>query len=158
MMKKYFAMVCFALALALGVIQPVTAATPNTPEGTVRAFYTWYLQREGGPYQLTDNAIYRYVAKPTIDTLRDDFRHKRLPGGSDYFTRVQDLDTKVWLNHMVLHPTQMLDGVAVIAVTFGAKEKQNLVVFVQEQQGLWKIIKVEDTEGYLGYHQYDPTD
>ncbi|WP_244306326.1 hypothetical protein [Paraburkholderia lacunae] len=60
---------------------------------------------------------------------------------------------------MTLHPTVMLDGVAFIAVTFGTKEKKNLVVFVrQEQQGLWKIIKVEDTNNYLGYHQYDPTD
>lgn len=157
-MKKYFAIFCFALAFALEVIAPASAATPNTPEAAVKTFYTWYLQRQDGPYQLTDNAIYRYVAKSTVDNLRDDYRHKRLPGGSDYFTRVQNLDGKEWLNHMVLHPTQMLDGVAVVAVTFGDKEKQNLVVFVQQQQGVWKVIKVEDTGGYLGYHQYDPMD
>ncbi|WP_410565600.1 hypothetical protein, partial [Bacillus sp. SIMBA_033] len=72
---------------------------------------------------MTDNAIYRYVEKPTVDNLRDDYKHKRLPGGSDYFTRVQDLDEKEWLAHMILHPTVNLDGVAVIAVTFGAQEK-----------------------------------
>ncbi|MFP3566794.1 DUF3828 domain-containing protein [Paraburkholderia sp. SIMBA_030] len=157
-MKKYLLLICAALALALGVVQPATAAGPNSPEATVRAFYTWYLQQEGGPYQLTDNAIYRYVEKPTVDNLRDDYKHKRLPGGSDYFTRVQDLDEKEWLAHMILHPTVNLDGVAVIAVTFGAQEKKNLVVFVQQEKGLWKIIKVEDTGGYLGFHQYDPTD
>ncbi|CAE6823501.1 DUF3828 domain-containing protein [Paraburkholderia haematera] len=157
-MSKYLLLAYAALTLALGVIQPATASGPNTPEAVVRAFYTWYLEREGGPYQLTDNAIYRYVAKPTVDNLRDDYKHNRLPGGSDYFTRVQDLDENAWLNNMALHPTVALDGVAVIAVTFGAKEKKNLVVFVRQEQGLWKIIKVEDTNNYLGYHQYDVSD
>jgi Protein of unknown function (DUF3828) len=157
-MKRYFAVVCFALAFFSGIIQPAQAAESSTPEATVRAFYTWYLQRESGPYQLTDNAIYRFVAKSTVDNLRDEYRHHRLPGGSDYFTRVQDLDARDWLSHMVVHPRIMLDGTAVVPVTFGTAEKQNLVVFVQLEQGLWRVTKVEDTEGYLGFHQDDPTD
>jgi hypothetical protein len=157
-MNKYFAMLCFVLALAMGIVAPATAETPNTPESAVRAFYAWYLQRQDGPYQLTDNSIYRYVDKQTVDNLRDDYAHKRLPGGADYFTRVQDLDAGTWLKHMSLHPAIMLDGVAVVAVTFGIGEKQNLVVFVRQQNGRWKITKVEDTDGYAGYHQYDPTD
>ena len=59
---------------------------------------------------------------------------------------------------MVLHPTIMLGEVAVIPVTFGAKEKTDVVVFVRKEAGLWKIIKVENTDNYLGYHQYDPKD
>jgi hypothetical protein len=124
--NKYLLLAYAALTLVLGVIQPATASALNTPEAAVRAFYAWYLEREGGPYQLMDNAIYRYVAKPTVDNPRDDYKHKRLPGGSDYFTRVQDLDEKEWLNSMALHPTVVLDGVVVIAVTFGAKEKKNI--------------------------------
>lgn len=159
-MKKYLLFVYAALALVLGLCATpaATAGGPNSPEATVRAFYTWYIGREAEAYQLTDDAIYRYVAKPTVDNLRDDYKHHRLPGGSDYFTKVHDLDEKEWLNHMALHPTLMLDGVAVIAVTFGAREKTNLVVFVQQEHGLWKIIKVEDTGHYLGHHQYDPYD
>lgn len=157
-MKKYSAIFILGLAFAQGAIAPATAATPETPESVVKTFYTWYLQRQDGPYQLTDNSIYRYVAKPTVDNLRDDYRHKRLPGGSDYFTRVQDLDAREWLDHMSLHPPIVLDGAAVVAVTFGAADMHELVVFVRQQQGHWKITKVEDTHGYLGYHQYDPTD
>jgi hypothetical protein len=27
-----------------------------------------------------------------------------------------------------------------------------------DQQGAWKILKVDDTSGYLGFHQYGPMD
>ncbi|MGF6598757.1 hypothetical protein P3T23_003474 [Paraburkholderia sp. GAS448] len=159
-MRKYFPFFLAALALVAGLclMKVATAGEPNAPEATVRAFYTWYFERQAGPYQLTDNAIYRYVAKSTVDNLRDDFRHNRLPGESDYFTKVQDYDEKEWLHNMVLHPTIMLGEVAVIPVTFGAKEKTDVVVFVRKEASLWKIIKVENTGNYLGYHQYDPKD
>lgn len=163
-MRKHFLTVYAVLTLALGLLFMTAAAIaetggkPDTPEATVRAFYTWYFERETKSYQLTDNNIYRYVAKPTVDNLRDDYRHNRLPGDSDYFTRVQDYDEKEWLHTMNLHPTTMLDGVAVIPVTFGAKETKNLVVFVRKEDGHWKIAKVEDTRDYPGYHQYDPKD
>ncbi|MBB5406784.1 hypothetical protein HDG34_000705 [Paraburkholderia sp. HC6.4b] len=158
-MSKFLLRVFASLALAL-VLEPgvTTAATPDTPEAAVKAFYTWYLQQEGGVYQLTDSHIYNYVAKPTVDNLRDDYRHKRLPGGADYFTRVQDLDPQIWLTTMTLHPAIALGGTAVIPVTFGLTEKQNLVVFVAKENGHWRITKVEDTTGYQGFHQYDPMD
>ena len=160
-MKKYFSLACAVLTLVIGLcmMQAASAgARMDTPEATVRAFYTWYIGRQTGTYQLTDNTIYRYVAKPTVDNLRDDYRHNRLPGDSDYFTKVQDYDENEWLHNMVLHPAIVLGEAAVIPVTFGAKEKTDVIVFVRKEAGRWKIAKVEDTGNYLGYHQYDPKD
>jgi len=165
-MKKFLlligAIVTFILTLGAMRAQAVEA---NTPEATVKAFYTWYVKkqdaRDAHYFQLTDNAIYNYVSKKTVDTLRDDYRHSRLPGDTDYFTRVQDLDSRVWLRTLTVHPSIMLDGVAVTPVTFGqtSQDRQNLVVFVARENGHWRITKVEDTNnGYLGYHQYDPAD
>ncbi|MBB5418912.1 YbjP/YqhG family protein [Paraburkholderia atlantica] len=118
-MIKFILRVYTSLAVALALGPGVaTAATPDTQETAVKAFYTWYLQQEGSVYQLTDSRIYDYVAKPTVDNLRDDYRHKPLPGGADYFTRVQDLDPQIWLKTMTLHPAIALGRTAVIPVTF----------------------------------------
>ncbi|MGF6838175.1 hypothetical protein QF001_002042 [Paraburkholderia youngii] len=152
---RVFASLAVALAFEPGV---ATAATPGTPEAAVKAFYSWYLQQRGSVYQWTDSRIYNYVAKQTADNLRDDYRHKRLPGGADYFTRVQDRDPQIWLKTMTLHPAIALGETAVIPVTFGLEEKQDLVVFVAKENGHWRITKVEDTTGYQGFHQYDPMD
>lgn len=163
-MKKFLLLAFATLAIALGVMRPASAAGPNTPEAVVKSFYTWYVGKQDARnsryFQLTDDTIYGYVSKNTVDTLRDDYRHNRLPGDTDYFTRVQDLDPQIWLKTLTVHPSIMLDGVAVIPVTFGVKpqDRQNLVVFVARQNGHWRIVKVEDTEAYLGFHQYDPKD
>ncbi|NIF78728.1 DUF3828 domain-containing protein [Paraburkholderia sp. Cy-641] len=164
-MKNIFLHTFALLAVVLGLSIMQSAVAAETPEATVREFYPWYIgkqdTRDAHYFQLTDNAIYRYVSKNTVDTLRDDYKHHRLPGDADYFTRVQDLDPHVWLETMLVHPAIMLDGVAVIPVTFGVKpqDRQNLVVFVAKENGHRRITKVEDTHnGYLGYHQYDAAD
>jgi hypothetical protein len=64
-----------------------------------------------------------HIAYSALLYLRDDYRNNRLPGESNYFTKVQDYDENEWLHHMVLHPTIVPGEVAVIPVTFGAKEK-----------------------------------
>ncbi|WP_255215026.1 hypothetical protein [Paraburkholderia youngii] len=61
---RVFASLAVALALEPGV---AIAATPDSPETTVKAFYTWYLQQGGSVYQLTDSHIYNYVRnQPSI--------------------------------------------------------------------------------------------
>ncbi|MGF6733718.1 hypothetical protein OKW50_005863 [Paraburkholderia youngii] len=117
---RVFASLAVALALEPGA---ATAATPDSPETTVKTFYTWYLQQAGSVYQLTDSHIYNHVAKPTVDNLRDDYRHKRLPGGADYFTRVQDIDPQIWLKTMTLHPAIALGGTVVIPVDLRVRGK-----------------------------------
>ncbi|WP_230412998.1 hypothetical protein [Paraburkholderia antibiotica] len=95
--EKLLLLVSAVIAFTLGLVgaQPAAAAA-DTPEATVKAFYTWYIQKEDARdahyFQLTDNAIYSYVSRKTVDVLRDDYRHNRLPGDIDYFTRGQDLD------------------------------------------------------------------
>jgi Protein of unknown function (DUF3828) len=163
-MKKFLLLVFATLVIVLGVMQPASAVGPSTPEAVVRSFYTWYIGKQDARnsqyFQLMDDTIYRYVSRNTVNTLRDDYRHNRLPGDTDYFTRVQDLDPKIWLKTLTVHPAIMLGGVAVIPVTFGvtSQDRQDLVVFVVKDAGHWRITKVEDTDGYLGYHQYDPKD
>nr|WP_204631487.1 DUF3828 domain-containing protein [Dyella mobilis] len=119
-----------------------------TPEADVKAFYAWYVPLTAQlKNPLIDDHIYAYVEKKTIDALRDDYKHDKLPGDTDYFTKVQDFDEKDWASHVVIRPPITLDNVAVILATFGSgATKSNIVIFLRQQGGTWKIMKVEDTD------------
>ncbi|MFM0281510.1 hypothetical protein P0D75_26205 [Paraburkholderia sediminicola] len=84
-------------------------------------------------YPLLDNGIYVYVTKATVDGLRSAYRHNRLPGDSDYFTKVQDYDEQDWSNNIETHQAIMLGDVAVVPVTFGSKDKISVLVFLRKQ-------------------------
>jgi hypothetical protein len=126
------------------------AQTPDmsTPESSAAAFYKWFIHRssEKHGYALMDKAIYTYVSKPTVDFLRTEYRQNRFAEQAEYFTRVQDYDDADWLAHIAVHPAVLLDGVAVVPVTFGSTEKKTVVAFLRKQGNAWKITKVVDTE------------
>lgn len=127
------------------------AGQQNTPESQVRAFYTWYIKLNASlKNPLVDKKISGFVSKEVVDRLRDDYRHNRLPGDSDYFLRVQDEDEKDWLAHIATHPPVMLGDVAVVPITFGSTDKVSVLVFMRRVDGIWKITKTEDTLDYQG--------
>ena len=68
-----------------------------------------------------------------------------MPGDADYFTKVQDYDEKDWAEHTVARAPILLEGVAVVPVTFGAKDKVSVLVFLRKLDDGWKITKVEAT-------------
>lgn len=88
------------------------------------------------------------MAPQTVERLKNDYAHSGPPNGVDYFLKVQDYDSQEWLAHMVTHPAVMLDGVAIVPITLGAKEKVDVLVFMRKLDGKWKITKVDDTWDY----------
>jgi Protein of unknown function (DUF3828) len=152
-MKKLFSLAVSVLLLVGGMLFQHAAFAENaTPDARTKAFYTWYikLQSKDGieVYPLLDKGIYAYVAKATVDKLRDAYRHSRLPGDGDYFTKVQDYDERDWANNIVTRPPLMLSDLAIVPVTFGSKDHLSVLVFLRKQGGAWKITKVEDTLDY----------
>ncbi|GFZ86338.1 DUF3828 domain-containing protein [Dyella caseinilytica] len=139
--------------LLICTLHPSAAAAQDyaTPEADVKAFYPWYIKQVDQLKDvLFDDHIYIYVEKTTVDALRDDAKHDKLPGDSDYFMKVQDVDPPDWNSHTVIRPAVMLDDVAVILATFGiAGTKSNLVIFLRKHGDTWKIMKVEDTQDHF---------
>jgi hypothetical protein len=137
----------------LSLNQSATAQTPTqrtTPEATVKAFYDWFIKRDAQDhgYPLMDNEIFHYVSKKTVDLLRAQYKNNNLPGDAEYFTNVQDFNEVDWQAHTVVRPAIVLNGVALVPVTFGSTDKKTNVAFLRKQNGIWKITKVVDTRDY----------
>lgn len=119
------------------------------PEATTIAFYTWFIQNDSDKtYPLRELGIEKYVAKDTIARLRNDYAHGGPPNGVDYFLKVQDYDSHDWLAHMQTQHAVTLGEVAVVPITFGSRDKIHVLAFMKRLDGLWKIIKVDDTWQY----------
>lgn len=149
-MKKLFTLAVSVLLLVGGLLfQQGAFADSATPAANTKAFYTWYIKLQSKEtYPLLDKGIYAYVTKSTVDGLRNAYRHNKLPGDSDYFTKVQDYDEQDWSSNIATHQPVMLGDVAVVPVTFGSKDKTSVLVFLRKQGENWKITKVDDTLDY----------
>jgi hypothetical protein len=151
-MKKYLVASLAALAIVFGLAfnQTAMADQQGTSEATVKAFYTWFIKRdaEDHGYPLMDKEVLRYVSKGTVDRLRAQYKHNDFAEGAEYFTNVQDFDEKDWMANIVVHPAIMLDGVALVPVTFGSVDKKTNIAFLRKLDGVWKITKVVDTRDY----------
>ncbi len=122
---------------------------PNAPDARVAEFYSWFMKNDSDQtYPLNEKRIYSYVSKATVDRLKEDYKRSGPPGDVDYFLKVQDYDGRDWLAHVATRPAIMLGNVAVVPVTFGSKEKADVLVFMEKLDGVWKITKVEDTRPY----------
>jgi len=153
MKKLLFSLGASVLVLVGGTLFPHAAFAENAaPDARTRAFYSWYIKmqsKDGNEvFPLLDKGIYIYVAKATVDKLRDAYRHSRLPGDGDYFTKVQDYDERDWADNIVTRSPLMLGELAIVPVTFGSKDHISVLVFLRKQGGAWKITKVEDTLDY----------
>lgn len=147
-MRKTLNVLIFVSCIFFQSLALAHAPDLSTPESSVTAFYKWFIQRssEKHGYALMDDDIYSYVSKPTVDFLRAEYRQNRFAEQAEYFTRVQDYDDQDWLAHIAAHRAVLLDGVAVVPVTFGSTEKNTIVAFLRKQGSVWKITKVVDTK------------
>ncbi|WP_321815296.1 MULTISPECIES: DUF3828 domain-containing protein [unclassified Paraburkholderia] len=139
--------------LALGALtlchNAFASGPADTPDARAGAFYTWYLKTGSDlTYPLLKAGIVDFVAKDTVNRLRSDYRHNRLPEDVDYFLKVQDEDEQDWLSHIAPHQAVMLGDVAIVPMTFGSKSQTNVVVFMRRIAGVWKITKVDSTLDY----------
>ncbi|MDF7007951.1 hypothetical protein NLR13_25625, partial [Escherichia coli] len=66
-----------------------------------KQFYVWYINKqENQVFPLLDHEIDHYVDASTVESLRRDYKRDQLPGGADYFLKVQDYDERDWLAHI----------------------------------------------------------
>ncbi|MFM0182676.1 DUF3828 domain-containing protein [Paraburkholderia aspalathi] len=149
-MKKLFNLAVSILLLVGGLLfQQVAFAESATPDVSANEFYAWYIKLESrNTDPLFDQGIYVYVTKATVDRLRSAYHHNRLPGDTDYFTKVQDYDEQDWSNNIATYQVIMLDDVAVVPVTFSSKDKISVLAFLRKQGDGGKITKVDDTPDY----------
>ena len=148
--RKFLLPLVLVLAVVTGAFSHsyAFAHDRNAPDD-VKAFYSWYIGKQSGAaLPLLDKNIYGYVNKETVDRLRTAYRHDRLPGGSDYFTKVQDYDEHDWLANIVVATPVTLGDVTIVPVTFGSKDKVSVIVFLRKQGDAWKIVKVDDTRDF----------
>lgn len=148
-MKRLISMFVFALSALMFSHSGFAAESQNAAEHQVIAFYTWFMKHDGdATYPLREPAIEQYVAKDTVARLKDEYARSGPPGDVDYFLKVQDYDTQDWLAHIAIHHAIDLNGVTVVPVTFGSKNKVSVLVFMRKIDGQWKITKIDDTWDY----------
>ncbi|NML30265.1 DUF3828 domain-containing protein [Paraburkholderia antibiotica] len=142
-------------ALLIVMFAPLSVANSAdrhaTPEATAKDFYGWYIKRNIGidNFPLLENQIYQYVSKKTVDRLRREYSHNDFAEDADYFTNVQDYADDDWLpQNIVARPALFVDGLAIVAVTFGSREKKTNIAFLRKFDGVWKITKVVNTLDY----------
>jgi hypothetical protein len=124
-------------------------ATTQTAEQFVQSFYDWYFQSDSSNSIPEDNPdIYRFVSKPTIDGLHNDIQRGGYSDDVSYFTKVTEYDADEWHHSMIIHPAVILSDTAIVAVSFGRKEKTDIVLFLKKDHGNWQIIKADDTQTY----------
>lgn len=120
------------------------------PQQLVRSFYLWYFKKSesGSEHPLRNNEISAYVAADTLKRLRADLERGTLPGDMDYFLKAQDILDE-WPES--LHVTEAVvlgDGTVVVPVSFGLETKISTIVFLQKDNGMLRIVKVDDTFPY----------
>ena len=149
-MKRLLMLGIAVIAMVFGTFQPQSVfASETTPEASVSAFYAWFIKNDSDKsYPLNKPDIEKYVAPETVSRLKSEYAHGGPPNGVDYFLKVQDYDPSDWLAHIATHHAIALNGVTVVPVTFGSKEKVDVLVFLKKVSGNWEITKVDDTWEY----------
>jgi hypothetical protein len=139
-MNRHFLSLLALFGLIFGLLfqqNGLATGAQSTPESTTRQFYVWYMKKNvGSEFIMLDKQAYDYVARCTVDRLRDDYKHGRLPGDTDYFLKVQDYDERDWSVNMAIGHAIALDGAAVVPVTFGSRNKISVLVFLRKQDGV----------------------
>jgi hypothetical protein len=114
-----------------------------------KQFYVWYINRQVNQvFPLLDREIGRYVDPSTVESLRRDYRRDQLPGGADYFLKVQDYDERDWLAHIKPGRPLTFSEAVVVPVSFGSRSEVTVLVFFTKRHDGWKIIKVDDMLPY----------
>ena len=98
-------------------------------------------------YAIDDDEIYKYVYVCTVKRLR--MEHKMGVGDADYFLKSQDFNTEFLKSLSIHNSIKINDTVSIIPIDFGAKNNfPSLIVFVQNEDRVWRITKVEYNRGY----------
>lgn len=145
---------CVAIALCLLLAsllkthaQSLTAnAVHDTPQATVTAFYSWYLNAIASDHvPLKDNRrkMQSFVSAQLLDKIVRNM--KNAEADEDYFTRAQDYFDD-WKDNIAVSNMRDLGKAASVVVTLGnRKESQHaLGVDLVKEGDSWKISHVGD--------------
>jgi len=140
-----FKKLLFIASLALF---PVIGMAQSTPDGVVRAFYTWYISYPFPGRPLTDDRITEFVESITINKIKAAYVAEYV--GSDWFTRSQDWDEKDWLKTMTVSKPLYSDNKAIVTIRMGSYQgmKNHLIVVLKKVGEVWKIIEIVDANDH----------
>jgi hypothetical protein len=119
---------------------------PATPEEFVRKFYQWYFKtyREGKNPDKNDK-IYSYVAKDTVDAIREFFPLHKFYSDFLYFTKFGEMFSD-W-DHIVttVHSSTKIGDIFITPVTFSfSHENYDVIVILKNENGKFYINSVMD--------------
>ena len=136
--------------LCLFVLPVVGRCAEPEPQQLVRSFYLWYFMKSQSisEHPLQNDEIRAYVAAGTLKRLRADLERGTLPGDMDYFLKAQDILDEWPESLHVFEAIVLGDGTMVVPVSFGLETKISTIVFLQKDNGVLRIVKVDDTFPY----------
>lgn len=148
--KKYSMRIILLLSLALSGC----ASHIPTPEATVKAFYSFYLNAyvsDNGADDLGSPQMQQYIARDTLAKLKDIHSiHEQEIISADYFTYSQDYAAE-WIPALEVGGAEDYAGGKVLNVWLGIEEgkKNQLRDYLRLEDGRWKIYRVVSvSDGY----------
>ncbi|MGN6263728.1 MAG: DUF3828 domain-containing protein [Ralstonia sp.] len=146
-MRKALSIWFATFLMAFSCASYADAAT--SPGLQAKQFYVWYINKQVNQvFPLLDRELGRYVDASTVESLRRDYKRDQLPGGADYFLKVQDYDERDWLAHIKPGKPLTFGDAVVLPVSFGSRSEVTVLVFFTKRRDGWKIIKVDDMLPY----------
>lgn len=110
-----------------------------TPEQVVRQFYRWYLNAGYPEPGRQKSRFRRYVTQRCL-------REAMAADDYVYFTQAQDGDP-AWKNHIAVSSAKVRGSTATTLVILGGKDfSLRLRINLLQENGAWKIDKVEDMD------------
>ncbi|MDR2212630.1 MAG: YbjP/YqhG family protein [Pseudomonadales bacterium] len=148
------------LVIALALLPTLGIAQASTPQGVVKAFYTWYIpygMEENDPskndWPIADDKIFEFVDPLAVKQIRASYAAcgDEVCGlDADYFTRAQDWDEKDWLKHMTISKPLYSGNKAIVTIQLGSSyalrkgARNHLIVILKKNGEKWLITNVAD--------------
>lgn len=145
-LAKALVRLLFVVIFLQGAVFAGEANSAVTPEQAVRDFYSWYIDKQDSlDFPVLDLEISKYVTKATVKKLKDDYSSKKYME-VDYFTKVQDYDSKDWIGNINPGKFSVSKGKAKGLVTFGSLNKSSVKVYLIQESGVWKVTRVDSVD------------
>lgn len=114
----------------------------QTAEALVKEFYAWYIAEDAKDEGIPENndAIYNYVYICTVNKLRMNYKKGII--SFNYFYQSNDFDSKEDTIYVAPKSIKVSDTISIVPI--GYTKEISMVVFVQHENGQFRIIKVED--------------
>jgi hypothetical protein len=116
----------------------------QSPEAVVKEFYRWYIHsisKGPDPFKQGKPTLRQYV---TAKLIREVERAERAEGlDADYFFQSQEWDDG-WEHTVKVSKAQIKGGTAAVIVTVNALRYPRVRVSLVDENGVWKINKVEN--------------